>query len=198
MTEEVRQKIAKVYELVKRGVNGEKQSAERALERLIKKYNVSEKELDSLILKKYSFKYVSEIDKRLLFQLLLYFFEYKYTNYFLCTGTVKEIRIKMEYTDYIQVVCAYEYFRRHMNKEWKKHALPILNRCRTTKTKNKRRKELQEAFFSSYLLASKIYRNTQISNNEEPTESELRDFYAFRNVQGGTYNQQVTTGLYLN
>ncbi|WP_372473335.1 hypothetical protein AB4865_10950 [Capnocytophaga sp. ARDL2] len=197
MTEEVRQKIAKVYELVKRGVNGEKQSAERALERLIKKYNLSAQEIEKMHLKMYKFKYTSDLDKMLLCQLLTYFFEGKYKKYTLYTGDVREIGIEMEYLDYVQIECAYEYFKRHMNQQWREFALPLVKKKRTTKTKNKRRKELQDIFFSKYILSSKIYLVRQVGDGSNYTQKELEDLYALRGVEGGTYHQQVTTGLYL-
>lgn len=197
MTEEIRQKIAKVYELVKRGVEGEQQAAEKALERLLKKYNLSAEEIEKIHLKMYRFKYSSELDKRLLFQLLYYFFENKYNSHTLYTGDVREVGIKMEYLDWVQVECAYEYFRRHMNQQWKEFALPLVKKKRTTKTKNNRRKELQAVFFSKYILKSKIYHEKQLSDGRNPTEKELVDLCALNGVQGGTYNNQVTTGLYL-
>ena len=41
MNDKVKEKIAKVYELVKRGVAGEQQSAEKLLRKLLKKYNIT-------------------------------------------------------------------------------------------------------------------------------------------------------------
>ena len=48
MNEKVKDKIAKVYELVKRGVAGEQESAEKMLNKLLEKYNISENELNSI------------------------------------------------------------------------------------------------------------------------------------------------------
>lgn len=52
MNEKVKDKIAKVYELVKRGVAGEQESAEKMLNKLLEKYNISENELNSIDEKK--------------------------------------------------------------------------------------------------------------------------------------------------
>lgn len=197
MTDEIKDKIAKVYELVKRGEQGEQQAAEKALDRLSKKYNLSAEEVAKIHLKMYKFKYTSDLDKMLLCQLLTYFFEGKYKKYTLYTGDVREIGIEMEYLDYVQIECAYEYFKRHMNQQWREFALPLVKKKRTTKTKNKRRKELQDVFFSKYILSSKIYLTRQVGDGSNYTQKELEDLYALSGVQGGKFNQQVGTGLYL-
>lgn len=197
MTDEIKNKIAKVYELVKRGEQGERQAAEKALDRLLKKYNLSAEEIAKIHLKMYKFKYTSDLDKMLLCQLLTYFFEGKYKKYTLYTGDVREIGIEMEYLDYVQIECAYEYFKRHMNQQWREFALPLVKKKRTTKTKNKRRKELQDVFFSKYIISSKIYLERQVGDGSNYTQKELEDLYALSGVQGGKFNQQVSTGLYL-
>lgn len=161
------------------------------------KYNLSAEEVAKIHLKMYKFKYTSDLDKRLLFQLLTYFFEGKHNSYTLYTDNVREIGIEMEYLDYVQIECAYEYFKRHMNQQWREFALPLVKKKRTTKTKNKRRKELQDVFFSKYILSSKIYLEKQVSNGSDYTQKELEDLYALSGVQGGKFNQQVSTGLYL-
>ena len=63
MNDKVKEKIAKVYELVKRGIAGERQSAEKMLKKLLEKYNISEAELNSIDEKKYYFKYASNLDE---------------------------------------------------------------------------------------------------------------------------------------
>ncbi|GIJ92809.1 hypothetical protein CAPN002_00270 [Capnocytophaga stomatis] len=197
MTNEIRNKIAKVYELVKRGEQCERQVAEKALERLLKKHNLSSEEVSKIHLKLYKFKYSSDLDKKLLLQLLTYFFEGKHRSYTLYTGDVREIGIEMEYLDYVQVECAYEYFKRHMNQQWREFALPLVKKKRTTKTKNRRRKELQDVFFSKYILSSKIYLEKQVCNRSNYTQKELEDLYALSGVEGGKFNGQLFTGLHI-
>lgn len=80
MNEKVKDKIAKVYELVKRGVAGEQESAEKMLNKLLEKYNISENELNSINEKEYYFKYASNLDEWLLIQLIEYFFKEKIIN----------------------------------------------------------------------------------------------------------------------
>lgn len=198
--ESVQDKIAKVYELVKRGATeGEKIAAERALDRLMRKYNLDESYLNSIGLKKYSFQYQTNLDLKLFCQLMEFFFRDKnYTGYRDTDGT-RKIIIKLEYLDYIQIDCAYGYFRPHMKKQFEEHCLPHLKRCRTTKTKNAKRKQLQDLFFGRYVLESNIYHPDQMSTLDwsKLSERERKMREQLQAVQGGTFNNQMTTGLYL-
>ena len=197
MNDKVKEKIAKVYELVKRGIAGEQQSAEKMLKKLLEKYNIPEAELDSIGEKEYYFKYASNLDEWLLIQLIKYFFKEKnYKLYRIKDSGVKEISIQMSYLDWVTLDSAYVYFKPHLNQQWRKHGLPVVNRCRTTKTKNKRREAMQETFFKLYVARSGIYRPEQITSNPL-SEEEKKQFNMLYGVEGGKYNQQVTTGLYL-
>ena len=197
MNDKVKEKIAKVYELVKRGVAGEQHSAEKLLRKLLKKYNITEDELNNLDEKEYYFKYASELDKWLFVQLIDYFFkDKKYQAYRITGSNVKEIAIKMPYLDWVMLDSAYGYFKPHLNQQWRKHGLPVVNLCRTTKTKNKRREQMQEAFFKLYVVRSGIYHPEQ-KTSRPLTEEEITRYSILYGVEGGKYTQQVTTGLYL-
>ena len=199
MNDKVKDKIVKVYELVKRGIAGEQQSAEKMLNKLLEKYNISEEELHSITEQEYYFKYSSDLDRWLLIQLIEYFFRDKdYKIYRIKGSGVKEISIQMPYLDWVTLDSAYSYFKPHLNQQWRKHALPVVNRCRTTKTKNKRRQEMQVTFFSLYIIRSGIYHSSQTNTKTKPlTEEEMKRYTILHGVEGGKYNQQVTTGLYL-
>lgn len=197
INDKVKEKLTKVYELVKRGVAGEQQSAEKTLKKLLEKYNISEAELNSIDEKEYYFKYASNLDEWLLIQLIEYFFkEKKYKLYRIKGSGVKEIAIQMPYLDWVTLDSAYGYFKPHLNQQWRKHGLPVVNRCRTTKTKNKRREEMQETFFKLYVARSGIYRPEQ-KISKSLTEEEIKRYSILYGVEGGKYNQQVATGLYL-
>ena len=197
MNDKIKEKITKVYELVKRGIAGEQQSAEKMLKKLLKKYNISEDELNSIDEKEYYFKYASNLDEWLLIQLIEYFFkEKKYKLYRIKDSGVKEIAIQMPYLDWVTLDSAYGYFKSHLNQQWRKHGLPVVNRCRTTKTKNKRREAMQKTFFNLYIIRSGIYHPEQ-KNSKSLTEEEIKRLTMLYGVEGGKYNQQVTTGLYL-
>lgn len=73
MNELIKQKILKIYELAEKGVAGERDAAKLALDRLMKKHNLTEEALSSLKLRRYTFKYASELDLNLFVQLMYYF-----------------------------------------------------------------------------------------------------------------------------
>ncbi len=198
MNETQRQKIAKIYELVNGGVDGEKKAARNALDRLIAKYNLSDTDIENINKKEYRFKYQTKLDLMLFQQLLVYFLDGKSGTIYKDTYGVKEVSIALEYLDFITISCSYEYFRRHMKKQYKKVVLPQVKRCRSPKTKNKRRQELYPIFFSKYVLKSGIYKKDQVSkmDTSKMSEKEVADRISMQ-VEGGSYNKQVSNGLYL-
>lgn len=199
MTEDVRNKVEKVYRLVNNGVQGEKEAAKAALDRLMKKYNLDDRDIESIAIKIYSFKYSNNMDLMLLGQLMNYFFKDKSIKAYKHTYGIREVRINLEYMDYVLLSSSYEYFRRHMKAQFKELCAKEINRRRSAKTKNKRRAELQDVFFRTYAIKSKIYHPEEVETIDlsKLSEKELRDRMKVSGVKGGEYNTQVSTGLYL-
>jgi len=197
MNTEIKDKIAKVLELANRGIEGEKDAAQNALNRLMKKYNLSDEDLSKIKLTKYFFKYKTNLDMMLFQQILKYFFEGRNFRIVRHTYGTKELAIELEYLDWVTVDSAYEYFRRHAASQFKEFCLPHVKRCRTTKTKNAKREELQTAFFSKYVIASNIYHpeqiekidHTSMSNKERETSHKRAQILG--DVEGGQFHTQV-------
>lgn len=200
MENQLKDKLSKIYELVQRGATeGEKAAAEIALNKLLKKHNLTEEFIKTMHLKEYSFKYATKLDLDLFIQLYGYFFEGKEFNASKSTLGGKTIYMSFEYLDWVLFSSAYEYFKRHMNAEFKKHCVPLVKKCRSAKTQNARRAKLQEIFFSQYVMKSKIYHQKQIGKVDLSTlsEKERIDRERLEQIQGGSYATQVTTGLFL-
>lgn len=200
MDNQLKDKISKIYELVKRGATeGEKTAAELALSKLLKKHNLTDEFIKTMHIKRYDFKYATKLDMDLFIQLYRYFFEGKEFNATKSTNGGKNIYVYFEYLDWVLFSSAYEYFKRHMNAEFKKHCVPLIKKCRTTKTQNARRAKHQEMFFSQYVMNSKIYHQKQIGKVDlsKLSEKERRDRERLQDIKGGSYATQVTTGLYL-
>lgn len=199
MTEETRSKIAKVYELVNRGVAGEQDNAKLALDRLMKKHNLSMSDIETIKQKNYSFKYANNLDLWLVTQLAHYFLPDKQVSGYRRTLGSRELVLSLDYLDYVVISTAYEYFKRHMKAQYNEFVLPQIKRCRSTKTKKIRRAELQEVFFSKYIIASKLYLVDEIKQTKlsELSVKERKDLEALKGIKGGNYKTQVTTGLYL-
>jgi hypothetical protein len=197
MTDEIKDKITKVYALVNQGgTEGEKEAARKALDRLMKKYNLDEAILEGLDLKTYVFKYVTALELDILQRIM----------FIMVPGSIEASRIarweksivsNLRYIDWITIECAYEYFRRHMKKEWKRVVAPHIAKCRKAKTKNRRRKELSEIFFHRYIIASKLYKEDELTTVKASSGKEQRDRLMLDEVEGGAYNRQLAGGLLL-
>jgi len=198
VTPEIRERLAKVYELVKRGgTEGEQAAAKTALDRMLKKYKLDGINLDALDLLKYSFKYSTEMEMWLIGRLVKTFLtDNQMQGATRTTYKVRQVNLLLKYVDYITIDCAYEYFRRHMKQQWLMFCAPELARKRKAKTRNKRRKELQNVFFNDYAIKSNLYRKEEIIqiSPADLTEQELADSRKLSNVSGGVYNKQVITG----
>jgi len=112
--------------------------------------------------------------------------------------STKTLIVQLEYLDWVTLDSSYEYFRKHAAKQFNEFCIPHIKKCRTTKTKNARRKELQNAFFSKYVIASKIYHPEQVmeldysamSNKE--LEASYKRAQILGDVEGGQYHTQVS------
>ena len=86
-----------------------------------------------------------------------------------------------------------------MNSQFRKFCLPKVKLCRSVKTKNKRRSELQNVFFGQYVIKSEIYNPEQVRSRDmsKMSNREYDNLNDLSNIEGGKYHTQVTTGLYL-
>lgn len=202
ITQELKDKLSKVYELVKRGSEGEKQAAEAAMSRIIEKYNLQGIDLESLDKKTYYFTYTDNLETKLFCMIINIMLEkptdvYK-LNYM--GKAVKKLHCDLTYLDYITVDSAYSYFRTHMRKQWKEACLVHIKRKRSTKTQNKAREQLQDVFISRYCIASGLYKEEHLQpvDKSSLSKAEIDAYRAVRDVQGGSFHKQVTNGLALN
>lgn len=204
MTDELRQRVAKVYELVNRGgTEGEKAAAKAALDRLMKRYNLSDEMLKDIEKREYRFKYSTDLEQWLFIQLVRFYLNNaddllsEATRH---TWGKREISIKLTYADWVTIECSYEYFRRHMKDQWNKTCAPIVAKCRKPKTRNRKRKQLQDVFFGQYVVKSKLYRDRKELSPIDfdlMTNSERSRYEALWGLEGGDYNKQMTSGLLL-
>lgn len=198
MNPDIQDKIAKVLELANRGIEGEKTAAEQALKRLMNKYNLSDEDLAKVKLRAYTFAYKTRLDVGLFKQLISYFFRDKNIPVYGSNSSKKMMVVELEYMDYVTLDCAYEYFRRHAAQQFNEFCLPHIKRCRSVKTKNARRAGLQNAFFSKYVIASKIYHEEDIIErdmgqmSQKELEERQRKHEILAGVQGGQYHTQVS------
>lgn len=199
-------KLSKLYQMLKGGsTDGEKAAAKEAIDRIVFKYDLDNLDLDKMHIREYRFKYSTELETWLFQRILKILLnldapEIYRTNYKVEGGSyvnVRDIVIKLDEVDYITLHAAYEYFRGHMKSQWKRHAAPVIKRCRTKKTKSKKREDLKKEFFSLYIIKSKLYEESELKKRELKTRADYQKANMFNNVEGGKYNTQVNNGLYL-
>lgn len=201
MNKELKDRLFKVYELVKNGgTEGEKEAAKLALDRIIERHNLKDVDLDSLDREIYRFKYASNLELLLLTRIVKVLLddEFAIRSARRRTNGVREVSYMLRFLDYITLEAAYEYFRRHMKNQWERLCADQIRRKRSAKTKNKRRSELQSLFFTAYVIKSKLYKEGELQRVEVTSKQELEDRRKLERVQGGQFNKQVVGGLFLD
>ncbi len=195
MTDKLRERLSKIYTLVNQGATeGERAAAKAALDRIIEAHNIDESELETIHLKKYRFTFISEPELQLLCAIVKTFTE-AFSR--LLKGK-KYIVASLNHLEYITIDCAYQYYRRHMKKQWQKISVPELAKCRKLKTKAKRRKELQHLFVQRYIISSKLVKQEELTTVSITLNTkEGRDRMKMQSVEGGNYNTQLNRGLFL-
>lgn len=197
MNEEIKNKLSKIYELVNRGATeGERIAAKKALDRIIDRHKITAADLDNISLKTYSFKYTTSLELLLLQQIIAVMIDG--INRTRRKPWIKTIVSDLNYEEWVTVECAYEYFRKHMKKEWNRLCMPEIKKARTTKTRNQRRKYLQSLFISQYILKSNLYLPKQKTVVEVKSKKEALDRAKMSSVEGGKYNRQIITNNLLN
>lgn len=191
MNESLKDKIAKIYALVNQGATeGERAAAKKALDRLLSKYQLAGENLELIAKKVYVFKYKTELDVMLMSRLIAFFMPNE-------CGTrspwAKVLKITLFYEDWVTLDCTYAYFRKHMAGQWKTHCLPVVNRCRTAKTRNKKRAELYPAFFTEYAIRSGIVNQAEIKYRPLTSAKDIERSQLIKGIQGGDYKKQVIT-----
>jgi hypothetical protein len=191
--DKIRERIIKIQQLANRGFDGEKDAADIALKKLLKKYNISPSQVEEITKKQYFFKYATELDIKLFLQLLTYFFKDQNFEIYKHTAGKREISLRLQYLDYITISCSYEYFKRHMSHEWKKFSSNEIKRKRKIKTKNKLRADLQKVFYDQYIIRSGIFHPEQVYQLDVSEFSPAHHAYYDKidKIKGGTYHKQV-------
>lgn len=203
MTDEIKARIAKIYQLVQQGATeGEKQAAQNALNRLMAKHNLDASSVENIGIQEHAFSYSTDMEHWLLAKLMVYFMGKDVMNKayrrFWDPEHMKPCRqvvLPLPYQDYVTLDCAYEYFRRHMKAQWKKTCEPAVKACRKTKTRNTKRKELQNVFFDQYIIASNLVDTTKLVplNMDDLSKAEIEKLRRLQGLQGGSYSTQVQT-----
>ena len=196
MTQELRDKLAKIYALVQHGgTEGEKAAAKNQLDKMLKKYNLEGVDLDKIDQTFYEFYYSSKIEDELFLIILSKTLTVRLRR---CIHYRKSraYRIELTHLEWVEVSCAYEYFRRHMKAQWNAICIPEIKKKRTAKTRNARRAELQNSFSARYFYLSGLLGDDEVKIYDvDPRDKKaIEDAAKLSNVKGGKLTKQVQTG----
>lgn len=152
MDEKKKELIKKLQALAERGVGGEKEGAQRKLEQLMKKYNISEADLSDEQLHEHEWKYHTEFEKRLLRQTMYKvigkdFTEHAYA-YTWGRGSKSVLGLRCTDAQAIQIGIEYEFY------------------CQTWK-------EEQEFFFKCFIQKHRIFQMNEDKKIQKDDEEEL-------------------------
>lgn len=197
MNQELKDKIAKIMELINRGAtDGEKAAAKKALERIIKAHNIDESQLSSVMYKEYEFRFSSLIELELLASIIRIFIDLKSPG---SRTHHKRVRFSLLYEQWVTVECSYEYFRRHMRKQYYLVVTPQLKKTRKAKTRRELKAILDDIFISDYKIASRLYKEGELKqlSIDDMSVEEMKKRASLNGIEGGSYNKQVMTNLLL-
>lgn len=118
--------LLKLQELAKRGVNGEKENADKLLKKLMKKYNISEDEINDEEINEVELELRDDIEVRLACQILFSFFDNaplykkwkKRVKYYIKLTKPQEIEFRYMFSVYLENFRKQEliFYRAFINK----------------------------------------------------------------------------------
>lgn len=121
MTDKQKELLKKLQALAERGVGGEKETAERKLKQLIKKYGIEEAELSEDKIMDFDFKYRNAWEKKLLRQLFYRMFGQEYRSktyiYRYGKGSRSTYGIACTRAEGLQLQIEYDFYRALFEEE---------------------------------------------------------------------------------
>jgi hypothetical protein len=190
MDQEIKNRLSKIYALADQGATeGERAAARAAVDRLVKRYRITADQLREIGRSSYTFVCVNRMHESLICAITAHFSgEWKEKLYKASRINRGKIFAVLTYLEWIEITAAYEYFRRHMAKEW-------LHVRQTMKLKRGAKFDrVKTTFVSAYLIASGLVKNEDMQTIDKPTKEMLA---VYNNTTGGKYNRQLTSSLLL-
>ncbi|MGX9758876.1 DUF2786 domain-containing protein [Clostridioides difficile] len=110
------EKIRKVKALADNGIGGEQESAQRILNRLMKKHSISIKDLEVKDVEKYYFRYKDDIEKKILVQVIgiVTGLDYAYKVH-----RRKEFKVECTIAKKVTIDMYFDFYKKAFNKELK-------------------------------------------------------------------------------
>lgn len=170
MTDKQRDLLKKLQALAERGVGGEKETAERKLKQLIKKYGIEEAELSEDKIMDFDFKHHSKWEKQLLRQLFYRMFgrEYRSKTYiYRCgQGSRTTYGIACTQAEGLQLQIEYDFYRALFEEEL-------------------------ELFQSAFIQKHRIFDPNGGSDNAELTPEEIERILRMQQMMSGMQDKSL-------
>lgn len=149
--------LLKLKELSKRGINGEKENATQLLEKLMKKYRITEEELNAEEIEDVYINLKNDIEVRLASQILYAFFDNKNlyklnkTKYYTELTKAQEIEFKYIFSVYLEDFKRQEliFYRAFINKN---DIFPKSVTVETVEAKNLSSEEMKERALAEIMM----------------------------------------------
>lgn len=174
MNDKLKEKLLKLYELAKRGVDGEKINAELMLNKMLEKHGFTIEDIDQETPKKRYYKYTTKLNEKLISQILC-----KVLN----SNDVYSIRgykeVMAEITDYqhVQILELIDFHLDNFNKE---------------------RKQFLNDFASAYVQKHRLFRETtedDYENRKPLSVEEKQAIWRMSNIKDCLSNKTYTKKL---
>lgn len=196
-------KLQKIQALIDNGINGEKDAAKIAFDRLIAKYNLSSDDLLDVNLCEQVFSYYYELEINLFkfIYKMIVGISIKESNAEIYRVDKRSFKVKMTKLDAIACFAAYEYFRHHFAKQLK----PLLKAFNANKLKagdkaarRNARKIIKDNFYINYVISSGLANQNDFGadKSQRMPPSFVVDL-ANTEPEPGKYNTQLSTILEL-
>lgn len=105
------EKIKRIQALAENGMNGEKESAQTMLKKLMEKYDISESQLDEEVKEEYEFRFKDDCERRLLLQIFYMVTESnEYWNY--NDKKIKKIGVDCTVAQRLEIEACFEFFKK--------------------------------------------------------------------------------------
>lgn len=188
------EKAKKIYELFKHGVDGERESARMAFDRICKQHDFAEDDFNDEIIGEFKMQYKNQMEMRLITQIAAVcrgsYGSFEYKPYF------KTVYLKVSRKDYVRAMIMYDMLLPHFRKEFRKGndkykenlkywsdaeviseygARYCIMKRKQIKTKQTR---FRQKFASAFILAHDLYPKKE--NGEDAEDEDWED----KNKQG--------------
>jgi hypothetical protein len=175
MENKLKDKLLKLYELAKRGVDGEKVNAEFMLNRMLQKHGLTIEDINQDTPKKRYYKYTTKLNNKIISQIA---FKVLGTDEVYSVRGYKEVCITVNDYQHIQILEMIDFHLENFDKE---------------------RKQFLNDFTSAYIQKHRLFRDTtyddEVKESKPLTTEEKQALWRMSNIKDCLSNKTYTKKL---